>query len=361
MLAAAACTNGVDRAIESEPVDQPGSESDAESDLESTSELDLESAPESNEEPNEESGSTSQDEVTTRDDWTTCNQIAVDAASEVQEPGLVETSGLAASVQHDGVLWAHNDSGSAAGVYAVGLDGSHRGFFALDGVSGVDVEDMALVDGRMYLADIGDNSRRRATIEIHVFDEPTPTAPGDATQRSVGPVATVTARYPDGPTDAEAILVDPVDGELLVLSKDLDDGDAQTRLYAVPLEFDTAEPVEMTLVGSVDVGGLNSQSTEFSITAILFPGQVTAADVSTDGRIIALRTYGSVWLFPRRPAQTMAEALDGIPCEGGTAAEGQGESIAFLPPSHDDPGSASYVTVSEGAGQPINIVTVELG
>ena len=67
---------------------------------------------------------------------------------------------------------------------------------------------------------------------------------------------------------------------------------------------------------------------------------------TADGALIAVRTYGSVWLFERGPGQSLAEALAGPPCEGGAAAETQGEAVGFLPSAGD--GQVRYVTVSEG-------------
>ncbi|MGB5757310.1 MAG: hypothetical protein WBM50_10375, partial [Acidimicrobiales bacterium] len=281
-------------------------------------------------------------------------------------PALIEASGVVASRRHDGVLWAHNDSGGAGGIHGFNLAGDDLGFFGLGPADAripvTDVEDIALFEDRIYLADIGDNLRQRSAVAIHVFDEPAPGGGGDLTD-----VTTIQARYPDGPSDAEALLVDPVTGGLLIMSKDLDDRDAPTRLYALPPQPATAtaggEPVTMELVGSLDVAALSRRSSAFSVNGLLFPGSVTAADVFDDGSLIAVRTYGSVWLFARPPGQTLAQALASEPCEGGAAAETQGEAVGFLPDDGSDasPRSIRYVTVSEGPNPPINVVTVEIG
>ncbi len=293
--------------------------------------------------------------------WTTCTGGDIGPSGTVSDDQLTETSGLAASQQHEGVLWAHDDSGAEAGIHAIGTDGADRGFFAIEGVAARDTEDVALANGRIHLGDIGDNNRARDSIAIHVFDEPTPADAGTVT--AIDGVATITARYPDGPTDAEALIVDPVTDEIVVLSKDLDDGEAVTRIYTVPREPGTAEPVAMTLVGSLDVFALTSASSALSIASILFPGQVTAADISPDGSVIAVRTYGSLWLFPRLPGQSVAEALTAQPCEVDIASERQGEAVAFLGPVSGDehPGTVSLATVGEGQAPPINVATVQLG
>jgi len=297
-----------------------------------------------------------------------CGTASVSSDGRVVRAELTEASGLAASRRHPDVLWAHNDSGSAAGVFAVDLAGRDLGFFALvDGgrpADVVDPEDLAIVDGTLYLADIGDNGRQRDLVQIHVFDEPAPGSDG-----TVEATRVVRVRYPDGPTDAEALLVDPVGGELVLLSKDSEDKSAPTRLYTVDPEAadaagGDASVVEATLAGTVDVAALTARSTAggFNPAALLFPGAVTGADVSPEGDLVAVRTYGSVWLFRRAPGQSLADALQGPACEGGAAAEGQGEAVAVLP----SPGGAGetavrYATVGEGQAPPVNLVRVEVG
>ncbi len=274
---------------------------------------------------------------------------------------LTETSGLVASRRHRGVLWATNDSGQRSGIYAIDERGRDLGFFALTegGAerSTVDVEDLAIADDTIYLADIGDNARRRDTVAIHVLAEPEPGGDGD-----VDVVTTVEFRYPDGPTDAEALIVDPDRDELVILSKDLDDPSGPTRLYTVPLPADSGDGasgaggggiVEATAAGVLDVVALTEASEGFSLSSLLFPGSVTGADLSPTGDLVALRTYGSVWLFRHRPGQPIAESLTATePCEVGAAAEAQGETVAFLTGSA--PGTIGYVTISEGGNPPVN-------
>lgn len=296
-----------------------------------------------------------------------CRPVAITSAGQVDRDDLIETSGLAASLVNDGIFWAHNDSGQAAGVYAIDLEGADHGFFQLvdgDGpVAADDIEDMALSDGTIYLADFGDNSRKRTSVRVFAVDEPTPGQDGTAAL-----TGTVEITYPDGPTDAEALLVDRAAGQLLILSKFFDQPAAPTRLYAVPLSsFDEAGgPVEADLVGEVDVAALSARSRQFSLEGVLLPGLVTGADLAPGGELIVLRTYASAWLFPRRADQTLAQALTdpgpGLPCEGGTASEAQGEAVALLPVDLDRPGPAlvRYVTVGEGRHRDVNLVEVEV-
>ena len=79
----------------------------------------------------------------------------------------------------------------------------------------------------------------------------------------------------------------------------------------------------------------------------------TGADIRSDGELIAIRTYDTVWLFEREPDQTVAQALVGQPCEAPTRPEEQGEAVGFL-----DGSSRAFVTIAEGTDPTINL-TVE--
>src|SRR5690606_28443866 len=73
----------------------------------------------------------------------------------------------------------------------------------------------------LYVADTGDNfSTRESGVSIHRILEPTPPeldAAGDAPLRAK--VETMKLTYPEGPEDAEALLVDPEVGRLYVVTK----------------------------------------------------------------------------------------------------------------------------------------------
>jgi len=53
---------------------------------------------------------------------------SVTLTSTFRSPRVRESSGVAASRAHAGVLWTHNDSGDDAYVYATDLAGADRGF-----------------------------------------------------------------------------------------------------------------------------------------------------------------------------------------------------------------------------------------
>jgi hypothetical protein len=251
----------------------------------------------------------------------------------VASPAVVELSGIGAGRLTDGVWWVHNDSGDSARVFAVGSDGRDLGEYALGGASAIDWEDIAVGPGPLagmnylYVGDIGDNAKTRASIQVYRVLEPavdtsvtTPPPPQTLTG-----VAKLTFVYPDGPHDAEALLVDPSSGEVFILTKDFS-GIAQ--VFRAPANLAAGSSTTLTSVGTVSLGS---------------GGAVTAADVTPTGDVVGLRTYFSVRLFPRVAGTPLVQSFAQPPCAGATVSEAQGEAIGF---TRDGRG---YVTASEGA------------
>ena len=120
---------------------------------------------------------------------------------------LPEISGLAASTLHEGIVWAHNDSGGGPVLYA--LDSATceiRATITVRGISARDPEAIAVGTGAtgapvIWWGDIGDNTAGRRSIEIHEIPEPADLV--DAEVR-----ATTHRVRLDAPEDAEALLAD---------------------------------------------------------------------------------------------------------------------------------------------------------
>jgi hypothetical protein len=252
---------------------------------------------------------------------------AVAAAGELP-PDLDEVSGLAASRQHAGVLWAVVDSLEPAAVVALRTDGTALGTVTFTGtpVVNLDWEDLALAPGPdgvdwLYVADVGDNVKVRRSVEIYRFPEPTPEDGTVEAER-------VSATYEDGATDAEALTVTA--GGTWIVGKVLD---APAPVYLLDEATGVFRPTGTT----VDVGG----------------DLVTAVDVSPDGSVLALRTYDEVRLYPLGADGDVAAALTvGDPCLTSPLDEPQGETVAVLP---DGEGLA---TVSEAGGEATSVVNL---
>lgn len=211
------------------------------------------------------------------------------------DPSLAESSGLAASARHPGVLWTHNDGGPVAQVVAVDGDGATVATVTLAGIDPYDPEALAPArDDRgrpaLCLGDVGDNLRRRADVSVFCFTEPARLADTTVTPRWYR------FSYPDGPHDAEALLVGP-HGRWLIATKSVHGG----GLYRAPIELveHGAGTNRLARVGDV-------------------PALVTDGAALPDGRFV-LRTYSSAYLYDRPGHQLAVVPLPLQP---------QGESLA---------------------------------
>ena len=237
------------------------------------------------------------------------------------DPAAQELSGLALSRVQPGVLWAHNDSGDGPRLLAVGRNGRSRGIFEVSGAQAVDWEDVAVRGQDLYVGDIGDNARQRPDIVVYRLGEPPVDQGGGATT----PATALRLRYPDGPHDAEALLVDPRTGELVLVTKEFD-GVADVYVARPPQSAGAAIPLRRAARVDLGVGAA-----------------VTAGAVSPEGSVLALRTYDRLFVWSRRRGESIARALRRRPCSPPTVLrEPQGEALAL-----ERTGRAA-LTVTEG-------------
>ena len=142
---------------------------------------------------------------------------------KIKVPELEETSGLAASRLNPDVFWLHND-GNSGQLFAVSASGKLVAFLSCKAPI-KDLEDIAIGPGPqrgvdyLYLGDIGDNDGRRREIRVVRFPEPKLSGPRGQ-QLTVADAEEIRLIYPDGPHDAEALLVAPETGNLFVVTKE---------------------------------------------------------------------------------------------------------------------------------------------
>ncbi len=216
------------------------------------------------------------------------------------------------------MVWLHNDSGDVPRVFALDLVKRTVRPVTVTGVEAVDWEDMASApDGTLVIGDIGDNNARRDNVVIYRIPEPR------RPDRSV-PATAQTLRYYDGPHDAEALVVDPTDGSVFVITKEVQgpskvfvaDGDILRNVGAITLEE----------------GGF------------LFPNRITGADALADGSGVVFRTYQSGYLLRRVKGGVWRSVFDAKPEPFELPAMIQGESICARV------NARSVLTTSESRG-----------
>jgi hypothetical protein len=236
----------------------------------------------------------------------------------LQDPQISESSGIVASAQYDDVFYTHNDSGDTARFFAIDRSCRTRATFVLGGVQARDWEDISRGPGNtLWLGDIGDNSAVRVNgILIHRVQEP---APAKGVVRLTA--TSYRLRYADGPHDAEALLVEPRTGQVLIVTKGLAGG----TVYAAPLPLQAAKPNMLKQVGTVPVP------------------EVTAGDISPDGSHLVLRNYTAAYEWDVTGAD-VAGALEKQPTRIPLPRSPQGEAISY---SRD---GRSLIVSSEGVG-----------
>lgn len=251
-----------------------------------------------------------------------CGALRVRVTGRVADPTADELSGLVRSRSQPDLLWSHDDSGAGPTLYGLRSDGRVAARPSVSGAQAVDWEDIATgpaADGSplLYVGDIGDNASRRPAIDVYRVPEPRVGAAATA------PSARLRLRYPDGAHDAEALLVDPLRGDLVIVTKALSSARAYSASAGLPAGSQT------TLRAGPAIG--------LSL--------VTAGDVSADGRVIVLRGYDRVAVWVRRGRERLTSTLRRAPCLSPTslAGEGQGEAIAL------DRRGTSLRTVAEGS------------
>ncbi|HEX2078180.1 MAG TPA: hypothetical protein VHG08_10745 [Longimicrobium sp.] len=231
----------------------------------------------------------------------------VDTAGVALPDAVHESSGLALSGGGD-ALWTHNDSGDPV-LHLVGMDGTVRGRVRVAGASVTDWEDVAggpcPGGGRcLYVADIGDNQAQRPRITLYRVREP---AAADAQTR---PAEALTAEYPDGPHDAEAMFVLP-DGAVYVVTK----GETgPIAIYRLPRTARPGTPARLERVAELRAGQAPRRE------------RITGAAASPDGRWFVLRTLDEL-RFYRAGELAAGRLAQPLPFDLRPLDEAQGEGV----------------------------------
>lgn len=222
-------------------------------------------------------------------------------ACHLHDKRLVEISGLAASIAHPGIVWTHNDSGDTARAFAIDTnDCSVRAVVQFGGAKARDVEAIgvgrdALGTPVLWLADIGDNLKSWPNVRLYRIPEP------EQLSDQTVPARTFTVRYPDGPHNAEALLVDPAPNGTMWIATKRDAADG--GIYQAPASLLEDGSAVLRRIGS-----------DSPLT--------TDGSYAPNGQSFVLRTYVGATIFTAPPPGSNPQPV-AIPLQR------QGEAIAF--------------------------------
>ncbi|MEM6702078.1 MAG: hypothetical protein AAF690_05205 [Acidobacteriota bacterium] len=247
---------------------------------------------------------------------TVCMPSSAQTPVKIKSEELLEGSGLARSKRYPGVFWTHNDSGDSARLFAIDRRGKQLGEWRVSGARNQDWEAVAIDDqGRLYIGDIGNNANARRDLAVYIVEEPDPATGGG----TIPSLKRLRYRFPDLPYppppnrrnyDAEAMFW--TGGNLYLLSKHR--SNTQTRLYRFRSLSEEAEQVLEALGEPFDT----------LETGLPRGGMVTAADLSDDGKQLAVLTYHHLFIFDdpeqlhlsQLRSKTRLVAAVAIQCEG---------------------------------------------
>ena len=257
---------------------------------------------------------------------------------------IKEASGIAASSSNSNIFWVNNDSGDSARIFAINHLGHRVGTYNLIGAKHRDYEDIAVGPGPVakkqyiYIADTGDNAHARRSgshpITVYRVAEPVVNYQQSPVTVNLSGVVALPMRYPSTVYDCETLLVDPVSGDIFLVTRDRR-GEGFAHVYRKPSPHIPDVLVTLELVASIP-----------------YKIEIKGGAISADGSMVILRPHSSsratAGLLWRRPGKTLlGDVFSRKPCRVRLVHEPQGEAICFAADGR------SYYTISERANQPL--------
>lgn len=266
------------------------------------------------------------DNLTTDSTFQRCDTIE----TPINQPLLSEASGLVVSRNRPELLWSHNDSGHPNRLFLLNEAGQEFGYFSITGAGSRDYEDICIGQGPIegvnyiYLGDLGDNHAQYAYIVIYRFPEPdlSNVQPGGIYAIDQNQVERFEFTYPNGPRDAETLMIDPLTQDLFIVTK----RDFRSLIYKTPQPLVSGTRSEMTLLAQLPFNG------------------IVAGDIQADGSRIVLKDFSKLFAWERLPEESIIDAMKRQPQHLPYDLEPQGESIAI------HPNGERYYTISEQSG-----------
>lgn len=268
----------------------------------------------------------------------------VTTIGQLNEPQIVEVSGLAASRVNPGILYAHSED-NASFVAMSKTTAQAVGRYTA-GIVPFDWEDIATgpcpAGSCIFMGDIGRVSGHPPplpdTFAVYRMKEPN-LAAGQTTGTIAGD--RFPFKYPDTPQNAEALLVHPTTGDIYVVTKDGTSGLSKVYKFPRPLP---APGTLSTLIHVADVQMPLGPDGNFR--------SVTAGTIHPCASRLLLRTYRAVYEYRAPAGQSFESAFLQAPVVLTDTHEGQGESIEY------EPDGSGYFTMSERTAAPYTLLRV---
>jgi len=197
---------------------------------------------------------------------------------------LDENSGMV--VGRDSTVWMINDSGGADKIYQINFKGKYVKQLEVKNAKNKDWEELARdIDGNVYIADTGNNANKRKDLVIYKIPNP------DKEKGDKIEAERIEFNFPEQKKfppkkknlhfDTEAIFY-AKDSLYLITKNRSHPFSGEALIYRIPAKKGN---YKATYLGEF------IPCTDFSTC------KITAADISPDGKTIALLGYGRLWLF----------------------------------------------------------------
>jgi hypothetical protein len=198
----------------------------------------------------------------------------------INDASIHEISGIVPSVKHQGYFWVINDSGNDPLLYLINQQGQVVSFVEIMHAKNKDWEALAIDTNEdqpyIYIGDIGDN--RAARRNIHIYSIPEPAFDDRTAEAAVMSIA-----YKEGPRDAETLMFDPLEKELVIVTK----RERRTHVYQFP--FQTGDHQILSK------GRINHT-------------YLTGGEISANGDVL-LKNYWRIFLWSAQPGRSIVDRM----------------------------------------------------
>lgn len=209
-------------------------------------------------------------------------QYEVKQVGRLPKRQVMENSGLT-TANRFGDLWTHSDGGNSSRLYQITRQGDLLRTVDLAPLTNIDWEDLTHDDEqRLYLGDFGNNQNKRRNLRIYRLSGPT-LRHIDTIRFSYADQRAFPPRKKQRNFDCEAFYYSQ--DSLYLFTKNRSDQDLWVKQYVLP-----ARP---------------GRHVARLADSLLLDSRITAADLSPDGRTVALLGRGRVYLLRREAGKRL--------------------------------------------------------